>query len=260
MIKDMFFAFGKGVQSNAILFMIDKGVLPAPEIIFHSNMGVTEDYLLPYFTEYSMPVIERICQRFGTKYQESDLDFQSAVEKRVITPFWFAGADGKPALVTRRSCTKTFKVDPSNLLIPKRAWCKVVLGISLDEVRRAREWQELSWGRMRENWYPLIEHGLTRADCIELIVSYGMPVPPKSACDICPFSAKRRLIERLATDSTLYGRIKKIEANWHEKPKHAHKFLTVFLRDLPSQEQAIKLMSVYAKEIDNSGGCNVCEY
>ena len=261
MLKDNILAYGKGVQSTAILVLIDNGVLPAPEVIFHSNMGIAEDYLLPYFNEYSAPLIARICTRFGSRYEESNLAFQQAVENHVITPFWFLGAKGKPQLVARRSCTKNFKVAPSNKLIQRRGLGVIWLGISADELKRARDPEEsLTWSRRRVNYYPLIELGFTRDDCFKIIADYGLPVPPKSSCDFCPFSAKKRLIERLATDPTLYGRIKYIEAGWHQKPKNTHKFLTQFLGELPTQEEAKKLMGNYVNVIDNSGACGVCEF
>lgn len=38
--------------------------------------------------------------------------------------------------------------------------------------------------------YPLFERGITRDDCIELIKACGLPVPPKSACYMCPNNSK----------------------------------------------------------------------
>lgn len=35
--------------------------------------------------------------------------------------------------------------------------------------------------------YPLLELGLTRADCLHWMAEQGYPVPPRSACIGCPF-------------------------------------------------------------------------
>jgi hypothetical protein len=132
------------------------------------------------------------------------------------------------------------------------------LGISADELRRVRDADEkLTHGRMRTNYYPLIELGMTRDDCIAYIAASGYPVPPKSACDICPFSSKRRLIENIAANGGTYERITEIQAKWHENGKHPTKYLTVFLDALPNPQQA-KEMSVGGE--DNSGACGVCEF
>jgi hypothetical protein len=58
------------------------------------------------------------------------------------------------------------------------------LGISLDEVHRARTDSGIAWQRLR---YPPLELGLRRSDCAALIRRAGLPVPPKSACWFCPF-------------------------------------------------------------------------
>jgi hypothetical protein len=60
----------------------------------------------------------------------------------------------------------------------------VGLGISVDEVHRARTLPPLHWKALD---YPLLSLHLTRDDCITIIQDAGLPVPPKSACWFCPF-------------------------------------------------------------------------
>jgi len=259
-VRDNIFSFGGGVQSTFILYLIWRGWMQAPEFIFHANMGLPEKYLEDYRKSVIDPMIADICERHGTKFVESNLDFQGAVEKNVITPFWWLNPDGKASLVTNRSCTSKFKVEPSNKLIPRRGWSTMWLGISSDEIKRVRDTDKLPHSRMRENYYPLIEMGLFRDDCIALLKLWGVPTPQKSACDFCPFSSKNRLVGNLAKDPTLHERIKYIEARWHEDEKHAHKFLTSFLGELPTQEQAQEMVKAYATQVDNSGVCGVCEF
>jgi len=60
-------------------------------------------------------------------------------------------------------------------------------------------WQGISWDempRMRTsdvayvtNVYPLVDRRLTRRDCITWLGDHGLPVPPKSACNCCPFKS-----------------------------------------------------------------------
>ena len=40
--------------------------------------------------------------------------------------------------------------------------------------------------RRFENRYPLVEAGITRKECLEIIAAEGLPAPPKSACIFCP--------------------------------------------------------------------------
>lgn len=44
-------------------------------------------------------------------------------------------------------------------------------------------------------WYPLIDWGLDRQGCKDLIRSVGLPVPPKSACYFCPATQPAELHE-----------------------------------------------------------------
>ena len=37
------------------------------------------------------------------------------------------------------------------------------------------------------NRWPLIELGMTRDDCTKYLLVHGLPIPPKSACIICPY-------------------------------------------------------------------------
>lgn len=48
-------------------------------------------------------------------------------------------------------------------------------------------------------WYPLIEWGWTREECIEAVAAVGLMVPPKSACFFCPSSKKAEILQ-LAKD------------------------------------------------------------
>ena len=256
MEKDTIFSDGGGVQSVTILALIQRGFLPTPEIIFHAVMGIPELYLKPYRDSVIMPMIHEI----GSTYVESHKDFYGALQKRLITPFWYANDTGKASLSTRRSCTLDYKVRPSNKLIPRRAWNCTWLGISADEISRVRSTDYLTHGRVRDNWYPLVALGLTRNDCVKLLGDFGVPMPQKSACDFCPFSSRRRLIERLSEDAGLFERIKFIESCWHKNPKNRERYLTLYLDKLPTQEEAKMLHTKLIGESDNSGSCGVCEF
>jgi len=52
------------------------------------------------------------------------------------------------------------------------------IGFSLDERRRVK-------GKEGKR-FPLLELSLTRADCLSIIESAGLPIPPKSRCYMCP--------------------------------------------------------------------------
>ncbi len=54
-----------------------------------------------------------------------------------------------------------------------------MIGIAADEAHRQPD-------KIR----PLVDWGITRADCVRIIESAGLPVPPKSGCWLCPFQGR----------------------------------------------------------------------
>lgn len=109
---------------------------------------------------------------------------------RAAKPPFFVSGGG----MLRRQCTAEFKIKPiqhklSDLIgrkhgarWPRQAVVTRWLGISMDEVQRARPSRE-PWA---ENRWPLIELQMTREDCVAWLDKHGYPRPPKSACVFCP--------------------------------------------------------------------------
>ena len=116
--------------------------------------------------------------------------------------------DGKRGM-RRRSCTDHFKIRPIRRWLRaqgvKRA--EMLLGISCDEVQRMRD-SDVRW---ITNAYPLIDAGLTRADCVRWFELNGLPVPPKSSCYFCPFHTPAYWEEMAATDPISYAKAQRAE-------------------------------------------------
>lgn len=94
----------------------------------------------------------------------------------------------------QRHCTRDYKIKPINtkvrqLIGRKRVTRKrgvlahMLIGISTDEHLRMKPnhhfWIESQW--------PLIEAGMSRADCLAWMDRNGYPPPPRSACTFCPY-------------------------------------------------------------------------
>ena len=90
-----------------------------------------------------------------------------------------------------RSCTADFKVGVIAKELKRRGATKenpatVALGISVDEIQRAKPGiDDRNPAQFRV--YPLLDLGLHRRDCMNVIAEEGLPVPPKSSCYFCPF-------------------------------------------------------------------------
>lgn len=87
-----------------------------------------------------------------------------------------------------RDCTGKFKIDVHNGYLRKKygknTKFQVHLFIDFDEFTRV--------GTSKYDYcdliHPLVDKGITRQQCKDIITSCGMPVPVKSGCFFCPFT------------------------------------------------------------------------
>lgn len=106
---------------------------------------------------------------------------------RPFNPIPLYLADGSPG---RRQCTKEFKLYPIRHELRRRDLNDVEMwiGISLGESPRMKD-TGLQWVRNR---WPLIEHRLTRQDCLSWFAErYPARTLAKSACVFCPYKRAR---------------------------------------------------------------------
>lgn len=117
-----------------------------------------------------------------------------------------------------KSCSEKWKIQPqdkffNNLPAAKEIWAaggKVVkcIGYDVGEERRAKI-KETDKYTYR---YPLIEWGMDREDCLEVISKAGLPLPGKSACFFCPASKKPEILELRDRYPELLARALQMEA------------------------------------------------
>lgn len=118
-------------------------------------------------------------------------------------------------------CTDKFKIRPINewadgFLGRPRVH---ILGIAADEALRAKPNPQADI----TNRYPLVEAGITRAECNNLIASEGFQPVPKSGCFFCPLARVSYFVGLQRAHPELYNRAVAMEkANGHPLK---HKFL-----------------------------------
>lgn len=109
------------------------------------------------------------------------------------------------AALNQHTCAMKFKIEPQNKWTRRwkpaqEAWArgeKVVklIGFEAGETHRLKRADARAHSGKAdpkeaarfEYVMPLMDWGYTLEDCIEIIKSAGLPVPPKSACYFCPF-------------------------------------------------------------------------
>ena len=108
-----------------------------------------------------------------------------------------------------RWCTDKFKRQRVNQFYKDDSEPIVYMGIAYDERHRAKVDKK---GKITYR-YPLVENGITRKQCIEIINEAGLQVPPKSGCWFCPFQSKQSWIKLLKNHPEQYEKAVQLEAN-----------------------------------------------
>jgi hypothetical protein len=182
-------SYGGGVQSTALVVLSAMGEIDFPQAVF-ANVGddsekqATLDYvqmITPWAANHGIEVIQ--VKRTGLTLLE---DHKSHVEASGSTPLPVKFPNSG---LGNRTCTNQWKIQPiGKWLIANGATeyfkAELAIGISVDEIQRATNGRDRKY---EHRVFPLLDLGLSRNDCIELIRKAGLPEPPKSSCWFCPF-------------------------------------------------------------------------
>jgi hypothetical protein len=201
------FSYGGGTQSTAALVLAAEGKIDYRTFLF-ANVGEDSEYpdTLRYVHEYAEPFaalagieLVELRKQLRDGSPQTLMERIEASEKSIPIPVRM-GKDGAPG---NRTCTAEFKIRVIEKELRRRGATKeekaiVGIGISTDEPGRVgAEVDPRTAYQLRH--YPLFELGVSRADCQQIILGAGLPVPPRSACYFCPFHTAeewRRLARR----------------------------------------------------------------
>ena len=209
------FNFGGGVQSTAVLVLQAQGKLQYDAFVF-ANVGddsenpdtitYVEQYAKPFAAQHGIELVEVAKMRHGE--QETLYQWLERDEKSIGIPVYLGS--GMPS---RRNCTSQFKIDVIARWQKARGATKenpaiVGIGISMDEIQRMRNDSGIAWQTLE---YPLIDLRMNRRDCVKVIESAGLPVPPKSACWFCPFHSRENWKSLKREKPELFSRAVQLE-------------------------------------------------
>lgn len=121
----------------------------------------------------------------------------------------------------RRSCSMKYKHEPQERALAKfmrtqnATNVRRAIGFDASEAHRVKEQhllpRKLKSGMTWLAWYPLIEWGWSREDCVSAIRRHGLPQPGKSSCFFCPAMKKREVYALRDQYPDLLQRALKIE-------------------------------------------------
>ncbi|MCD9188263.1 MAG: hypothetical protein LUM44_17740 [Pyrinomonadaceae bacterium] len=193
--KPIIWNYGGGKQTAAIAVLIRQGVLPRPERIVMADTGRECKTTFEYLENYMRPLLHEVgceVEVIPHSFSKQDLYYinKNKEESQLpVIPTWTRqnGEVGK----MRTFCSGFWKRDVVRdwLLLPEQGYGRknpVIqwIGFSLDEISRCKD-SDVQW---REHHYPLIwgyNVRMTRQECVDLVLNYGLPEPPKSRCWMC---------------------------------------------------------------------------
>ena len=188
-----YLSLGWGWQSWTLVCMMALGELPRTDRVVHADTTHERAATYEFARRWTPWLAERGIEVVTVSGARTDVTRPDwGIGAVMIPAFSVSKADGTWGQV-KRQCTHDWKIMPIRRYIReemrrqgiKRAPGSVEswMGISTDE-----------WQRMRtsdvayiSNVYPLVDRGMTRADCRRWLEAHGLPVPPKSACTFCPY-------------------------------------------------------------------------
>ena len=179
-------SFGAGHQSTAMLLMGLAGLFPVrPDVAIFADTGQEPGHVYQWVERvgkfvHPFPII---------RVSKGDIGHDYAVRKirRAALPCFSTDQQGKPIMMSR-FCSRAYKVEPLNrqtrLLVGKKGTARSWIGISTDEAHRGYKPTGKKW---IQNYYPLLDAGITREECTAYVLAKMGELPPKSACKFCPF-------------------------------------------------------------------------
>lgn len=256
-------SYGGGVQSTAMLVLAAEGKIDAKLALF-ANVGddsehpATLDYVrniaIPWCAEKGIELVELHPERNGQRVTIYSEIMRDDSARDVIPVF---GYTGRPL---SRTCTANFKIVTLGRELRRRGASKtnpatVMIGISVDEIERAGRGKDESW-ELRT--YPLLDLGLRRSDCEEVIRRAGLPVPPKSSCFFCPYHRPLVWAEMRRDEPELFDKAVALERHMNERNARNGRppvFLTRLLRPLDESVQEAQ-QSLFTHDGPGEDGCD----
>lgn len=183
-------SLGAGVQSTTLALMAAHGEIEPPDCAIFADTGWEPAAVYEHLDRLSellpFPV-----------HRVNDGDIRNTIGSSAYDPIpWFVANRG----MGRRQCTKQFKLTPIRRKVRELLGgktpsdgCEMWLGISRDEAHRMKP---SLVGYIRNRW-PLIDAGLSRADCQRKLAGWDI-VAPRSACCGCPFLSNADWLARSA--------------------------------------------------------------
>jgi len=195
-------SLGAGVQSSCVLRMSIHGELPKLDHVIFADTGWEPAAVYEHLEVLKVEAKEAGIPLHVVQYQDIRIGALEAMDKTNFNPLpvFNKSPNGTKAGMTRRQCTREYKVAPIENFVrrsvlgikprchaPKEPVVRQWIGISLDELQRAKP-SRVPW---KSHWFPLIDRKIRREGCQEWMEERGYGRAPRSACIGCPYKDNR---------------------------------------------------------------------
>lgn len=187
------FSYGGGVQSVAVAVLIAQGKSTKPDYVVIADTGRERLTTWDYLDRHTRPLLAQVGLEVHVaphSLAKRDLfSYQGGILMPMYTtqtPGYVPEAVHGKVSKLRTYCSSEWKQRVIHRYMRSigvrkyRTW----LGFSMDEEKRVKRSKD--GVVLPEYYYPLLELGLSRNDCLALIEGAGLPLPRKSTCRGCP--------------------------------------------------------------------------
>ncbi|GAA4595755.1 3'-phosphoadenosine 5'-phosphosulfate sulfotransferase (PAPS reductase)/FAD synthetase [Actinoplanes octamycinicus] len=189
-----YLSLGAGIQSSALLLLAVHGRIAPFDAAVFADTGWEPAAVYAHLRRLQalaepagIPII-----RVSTgNIRDDALD---PAHRFASMPLFTLGPGGEKGMA-RRQCTSEYKIRPIKAEVRRRlgyphparvpadVFAQMAIGISVDEVHRARD-ADVAYMR---NVFPLLDLSWRRGDCAAFLAEHGLADTPRSACIGCPF-------------------------------------------------------------------------
>jgi 3'-phosphoadenosine 5'-phosphosulfate sulfotransferase (PAPS reductase)/FAD synthetase len=189
-----YLSLGAGIQSSTCLLLAIQGKIPSFDAAVFADTGWE-----PAAVYTHLDRLERLAATAGipvVRVRTGNIraDALDPAHRFASMPLFTLGPNGERGMA-RRQCTTEYKIKPIKAevrrrlgyphpqRIPAGVFAEISIGISVDEVHRARD-ADVAYMR---NVFPLLDLGWRRSDCVAYLAEHGLGTTPRSACLGCPY-------------------------------------------------------------------------
>ena len=207
-------SYGGGTNSTAMLIECAKRGIKVDLILF-ADTGGEKPHTYEYVKRFSQWLVDNGMPEIITvKKVRRNGDIltleQNCLEQKMLPSIAYGF----------KSCSQKYKIQPQDKYVnnwqpAKEEWAagrkiRKLIGYDADESHRINTYYT---DDKYDCWYPLVDWGMGREECIDSIKEAGLCLPGKSACFFCPSSKPSEIRQLAHTHPGLIERALAMESN-----------------------------------------------